>query len=111
MDLVVKDARIRLILSQIHSNGKGIIQHSFDEAKKAYCQQIILIILNLSYTNAYLTTVIGPQKLKYISYSFEVSNPCPRGFLLPLRNLFQNGEIRGWNCFEFAKFQRMFLDG
>ena len=72
MDLVVKDARIRLPLSQIHSNRKGIIQHSFDEAKKAYCQQIILIILNLSYTNAYLTTVIGPQKLKYISYSFEV---------------------------------------
>ncbi len=58
------------------SKGKGIIQHSFDEAKKAYCQQIILIILNLSHTNAYLTTIIGPQKLKYISYSFEVvSNP------------------------------------
>jgi hypothetical protein len=65
MCLVVKDAKIGLpLLSQILSNGKGIIS--------AFIRRSQVSILD---TNAYLAIDIGPLKLKYIIYSFEVSNP------------------------------------
>ena len=65
MCLVVKDARISLpLFSQILSNGKGIIS--------AFIRRRQVSILD---TNAYLAIDIGPLKLKYIIYSFEVSNP------------------------------------